>query len=129
MSGQRVPPLFVTMSSIIPAVGLWSKNCLASTSAASWEVTFTLATIAIRDGINDALVHYLRDVHDLKEKYPHDEHLFAWARAVKAIYDEAVAWVEKNSEPTTSPRQQKLARVAQQHADRGGNYGRSVLPM
>jgi transposase len=61
-------------------------------------------------------VHYLRDVHDLKEKYPHDEQLFAWARSVKVIYDEAVAWVEKDSEPNASPRQQKLARVVQQHA-------------
>ena len=60
-------------------------------------------------------VHYLRDVHDLKEKYPHDEQLLAWARSVKAIYDEAVAWVEKNSESNASPRQQNLARVAQQH--------------
>ena len=60
-------------------------------------------------------VHYLRDVHDLKEKYPHDEQLFIWARSVKAIYDEAVAWVEKNSESNASPRQQQLARVAQQH--------------
>ena len=60
-------------------------------------------------------VHYLRDVHDLKEKYPHDEQLFIWARSVKAMYDEAVAWVEKNSESNASPRQQQLARVAQQH--------------
>ena len=60
--------------------------------------------------------HYLRDVHDLKEKYAHDEQLLAWARSVKAIYDEAVAWVEKNSESNASPRQQHLARVAQQHA-------------
>jgi transposase len=61
-------------------------------------------------------VHFLRDVHDLKEKYPHDEQLFAWAKAVKALYDEAVAWVEKSAESTLSPRQQHLARVAQQHA-------------
>ena len=61
-------------------------------------------------------VHYLRDVHDLKEKYPHDEHLFIWARSVKAMYDEAVAWVEKHAESNASPRQQQLARVAQQHA-------------
>ena len=60
-------------------------------------------------------VHYLRDVHDLKEKYPYDGHLFIWARSVKAIYDEAVAWVAKYAESNASPRQQHLARVAQQH--------------
>jgi hypothetical protein len=60
-------------------------------------------------------VHYLRDVHDLKEKYPHDEPLRTWATSVKAIYDEATAWVEDGPDPTASPRQQHLARVAQQH--------------
>lgn len=61
-------------------------------------------------------VHYLRDVHDLKEKYPDDELLLNWAIAVKAIYDEAVAWVEQGLEPNTSPRAQMLVRAAQQHA-------------
>jgi transposase len=61
-------------------------------------------------------VHYLRDVHDLKEKYPHNEQLLSWATSVKAIYDEAIAWVEQGPEPNTSPRMQKLVRVAQQHA-------------
>jgi transposase len=60
-------------------------------------------------------VHYLRDVHDLKEKYPHDEQLLAWASSVKAIYDEAIAWVESDSESNSSPRQRQHARVAQQH--------------
>jgi len=35
-------------------------------------------------------VHYLRDVHDLKEKYPLDEHLLIWTKGIKAIYNEAV---------------------------------------
>ena len=61
-------------------------------------------------------VHYLRDVHDLKEKYPHDEQLLNWATSVKVIYDEAVAWVEQGPDPNASPRMQKLVRVAQQHA-------------
>src|SRR6266487_190241 len=61
-------------------------------------------------------VHYLRDVHDLKEKFPHDEQLLGWATAVKALYDEAIAWVEQGPEPNASPRTHKLVRVAQQHA-------------
>jgi len=61
-------------------------------------------------------VHFLRDVHDLKEQHPHDEHLLRWAKSVKAIYEEAVAWVEDGPDPTTSPHKQSLARVAQQHA-------------
>lgn len=61
-------------------------------------------------------VHYLRDVHDLKEKYPHDEQLLSWATSVKAIYDEAIDWVEQGPDPHASPRTQKRVRVAQQHA-------------
>jgi transposase len=50
-------------------------------------------------------VHDLRDVHNLKEKYPHDGQLRAWATAVKAIYDEATAWVEHGLDPNASPHQ------------------------
>lgn len=60
-------------------------------------------------------VHYLRDVHELKEKYPHDELLLSWATSVKAIYDEAIAWVQQGPDPNASPRTQKLVRVGQQH--------------
>ncbi len=61
-------------------------------------------------------VHFLRDVHDLKEKFPQDEQLLAWARGVKAIYQEAVAWAEHGPDTHLTPREQKLARAAQQHA-------------
>src|SRR5260221_4595267 len=60
--------------------------------------------------------HFLRDAHDLKEQHPHDEQLLRWAKSVKAIYDEAVAWVADGPEQNASPRRQSLARVAQQHA-------------
>src|SRR5229473_6081318 len=61
-------------------------------------------------------VHFLRDAHELKEKYPHDEELFTWAASVKAIYDAAVAWAEHGPDSHLSPRKQQQARVAQQHA-------------
>src|SRR5215467_3057189 len=61
-------------------------------------------------------VHYLRDAHELKEKYPHDAQLFHWAASVKAIYEHAVAWAEQGPDPQLSPRHQQQARVAQQHA-------------
>jgi transposase len=61
-------------------------------------------------------VHFLRDVHDLKEKYPNDEQFFIWAKSVKAIYDEAVAWAEQGPDPHLTPREQNSTRVAQQHA-------------
>src|SRR5216684_5522822 len=49
-------------------------------------------------------VHFLRDVHDLKEQHPDDEQLLRWAKSLKAIYDEAVAWVEDGPDQNTSPR-------------------------
>ncbi len=61
-------------------------------------------------------VHYLRDIHDLKKAYPDDEELRRWAKAVKDLYEEAVAWVAQGPDPDQSPRLQHQARVAQQHA-------------
>jgi transposase len=61
-------------------------------------------------------VHFLRDVHDLKEKYPLDEHLLIWAKGIKAIYDEAIAWAEQGPDVSLTPREQTAVRVAHQHA-------------
>jgi hypothetical protein len=61
-------------------------------------------------------VHFLRDVHDLKELHPQNSLLLGWARAVKNLYEQAVAWAEHDPETDLSPYQQSLARVAQQHA-------------
>jgi transposase len=61
-------------------------------------------------------VHYLRDVHDLKKAYPDDEELRRWAKAVKDVYEEAVAWAAQGPNPGLSPRQQHQRRAAQQHA-------------
>jgi transposase len=60
-------------------------------------------------------VHFLRDVHELKEKFPHHESLWSWAAGVKALYEQAVAWVKQGPDPQLSPRQQTQARVQQQH--------------
>ncbi len=61
-------------------------------------------------------VHFLRDVHDLKEDRPADEALLAWAASIQAIYDEAVVWAEHGPDQLLTPRQQRLQRVEQQHA-------------
>jgi transposase len=60
-------------------------------------------------------VHFLRDVHDLKKLYPHDGLLFTWAKDVKAIYEQAVAWAGQELDPTRSACQQERVRVQQQH--------------
>ena len=61
-------------------------------------------------------VHFLRDVHDLKDDFPQDEELRTWAKDVKAVYEQAVAWAGHEPEPSLSPRQLDRVRVAQQHA-------------
>jgi len=61
-------------------------------------------------------VHFLRDIHDLKKAYPDDEALKIWAKGVKDVYEEAVAWVAHSLDPGLSPRQQSQARIVQQHA-------------
>ncbi len=61
-------------------------------------------------------VHYLRDIHTLKKKYPDDEGLLLWAKQVKTLYEDAVGWAEQEPDAHLSLRQQQQARVAQQHA-------------
>jgi transposase len=61
-------------------------------------------------------VHFLRDVHDLKQRFPQHGTLLTWAKNVKAVYDEAVAWAAQGPDPSLSPRKRQHVRVAQQHA-------------
>src|SRR6266571_6643079 len=61
-------------------------------------------------------VHFLRDIHDLKKLHPDDEELSRWAKAVKDVYEQAVAWAGQQLDPSLSPRQRDRVRVAQQHA-------------
>ncbi len=61
-------------------------------------------------------MHFLRDGHELKEKYPHDEQLRDWTASIKAIYQQALAWAEQGPEPHLSPHQQQQVRVAEPHA-------------
>jgi len=61
-------------------------------------------------------VHYLRDIHNLKKKYPADEDLLLWAKQVKALYEEAVIWAEQGPDSSLPARKQQQVRVAHQHA-------------
>ena len=61
-------------------------------------------------------VHFLRDIHDLKEQFPQDEEVLSWAKAVKAIYEQAITCVQSGPDLNLPPRHQQQAREAQQHA-------------
>jgi hypothetical protein len=61
-------------------------------------------------------VHSLRDVHKRKDTYPDEKEVWRWAKAVKDVSDQAVAWVAQEPDPGWSPRQLHQRCVAQQHA-------------
>ena len=59
-------------------------------------------------------VHFLRDGHDLKEQYADDPAVREWFRQVKALYEQARAYV--GPDPDLPPAKQEAARTQQQHA-------------
>lgn len=56
-------------------------------------------------------VHFLRDVHEVKDEFPQDQELWQWATEVKTLYEQAVAWAEKGIDPALSPRRQQQLRA------------------
>jgi transposase len=89
---------------------------LAKTIKECWAAIFTPDTTFIKGCINEASVHFLRDIHDLKKKFPDDQALWQWAKDVKALYEDAVAWAAQQPDPGLSPRKLADLRAQQQHA-------------
>jgi len=61
-------------------------------------------------------VHLLRDIRDLKKKYPDDADLLTWAKEVKALYRRAVAQACCEPDPSLPADKQAAARRELQHA-------------
>src|SRR5712691_11599622 len=59
-------------------------------------------------------VHFLRDGHDLKEKYPDDAALWQWFQEVKALYERALSYL--GPDPALPSARQEAARLREQHA-------------
>jgi transposase len=59
-------------------------------------------------------VHFLRDIHDLKKRYPNHEELLTWSKDVKVIYDRATAYA--GPDPALPVAKQEAARRVQQRA-------------
>lgn len=53
-------------------------------------------------------VHLLRDLHDLKQKHPHEPGVQQWAEAVKQVYEDAKTWVSEK--PQALPKQRRRQR-------------------
>ena len=67
--------------------------------------------------------HLLRDLHKLKERHAQQAEVLGWAEAVRALYDEAQAWLASHAEASQEARQQqyislveRLVALGQRHA-------------
>src|SRR3954470_18734488 len=49
--------------------------------------------------------HLLRDLHELKQANPQDAQVLAWAQSVRALYDDAVAWLASQRQPSQAARE------------------------
>jgi transposase len=52
-------------------------------------------------------VHFLRALHDLKEQHPQEPDVLEWVQGLRALYDEATEWLERNRGPGQEERQRK----------------------
>lgn len=105
ISGQRVPRAFATYEYHHTRSGTVVKELIGENFAGVLGSDF-YAGYTIHQGLHQRCwVHFLRDIHELKEKYPLDGPLLIWAKAIKAIYDEAIAWAEQGSDPSLTPRE------------------------
>jgi hypothetical protein len=64
--------------------------------------------------------HLLRDLHKLKEDHPKNEEVWAWAEAVKALYEKGQELVKREKPPPTEEERQKLYTELQEEAKRLG---------
>jgi len=56
-------------------------------------------------------VHMLRDLHTLKEEHTEQVDVVEWATEVRAVYEEAQAWLREQAQPTSGERRAAYARV------------------
>jgi len=89
-----------------------------------WLVTdFYAAYNLVRGRHQRCWSHLLRDLHVLKEEQTENAEVIAWASAVRALYDEAQAWLATHPTPTWEERDAtytdlvtRLCRLGEQYA-------------
>jgi transposase len=55
--------------------------------------------------------HLLRDLHELKEAHQQDADVVAWALAVRALYDDAQAWLAAQAQPSQAGRETEYVQL------------------
>ena len=58
-------------------------------------------------------VHFLRDLHTLREEHALEEAVVAWVGAVKTLYSEAQAFVRGDEEPSQEARERKYVELVE----------------
>jgi FtsZ-binding cell division protein ZapB len=89
-----------------------------------WLVTdFYAAYNLVRGRHQRCWSHLLRDLHTLKEEQAEQAEVLAWASALRALYDEAQAWLATHPPPTWMEREvlytdlvRRLCRLGEQYA-------------
>jgi hypothetical protein len=55
--------------------------------------------------------HLLRELHALKEAHQQDAEVLAWAQAVRALYDDAMAWLSSPAQPSQAARESEYVEL------------------
>jgi transposase len=69
-------------------------------------------------------VHLLRDLHELNEQHAEEAAVGAWAQAVRALHDDAQAWLTTMSAPSREQREQQYVALVERAHQLGLQYAR-----
>lgn len=69
--------------------------------------------------------HLLRDLHELKEAQQQDADVVAWALAVRALYDDAQAWLTTHAQPSQAARETEYVELTSRSHALGLAYAKA----
>jgi hypothetical protein len=69
--------------------------------------------------------HLLRDLHELKENHAETAEIVTWAENVRQLYEDGLAWLEKNPKATAEERQVEYDDLFKRAGDLGLKYAMS----
>jgi transposase len=69
--------------------------------------------------------HLLRDLHELKEGHEQDVDVVGWALAVRALYDDAQAWLATEQQPSQAARESEYVELTSRSHALGLSYAKT----
>ena len=70
-------------------------------------------------------IHFLRDLHKLKEQHNEQAEVIEWAQAVRKLYDEAQEWLKAARAPTREEREMKYVGLVGRSHQLGQQYAQN----